>query len=139
MLYWWPIAKHVSAFLAAKPEFAAPWSIYPGSKGSAKSYPCIEVQWDEEAGVSIHKANQGNLTLWLDIWVRSDQVTPDEVYQQQYEAQLAILNSLEEWSDLLLEEVGLAVKIDCPGIASQGTITRPSFGCRMIITMEWRK
>jgi len=137
MLYWWPIAKHLSDFLAQLTAFTD-WSVYPGSKGSAKDYPCVEVQWDQEAALSVHKPNQGNIVLWADIWVASDNVDPDDVYQQQYEAQLAILGCLREWGNALIEDLNLAVKLECPGIISQGTITRPTFGCRMIINMEWR-
>lgn len=138
MLYWWPVAKHLSDFLALLPGFEE-WKVYSGSKGSAKKYPCCEVQWDQEAGLSAHNPKQGNITLWVDLWVRSDDVEPDEVYQGQHLAQMAILGSLREWSDRLLQDLGLAAKIDCPGIASAGTITRPSFGCRIILDIEWRK
>jgi hypothetical protein len=138
-MLWWPIAKHLVDFLNTKPEFAEPWQVYPGSKGKAKEYPCVEVQWDQEAGLSIHKANEGSITLWVDTWVPSDDVEPDAVYQQQYDVQQVIFNSLREWSDLLLKDLKIAAKVDCPGIASEGTITRPTFGCRMIITIEWRK
>lgn len=139
MLNWWPIAKHLSDFLAARPAFSDLWSVYPGSKGSAKEYPCIEVQWDQESDLSIHNARQGAITLWADIWVLADEVEPIDVYQQQYNAQMVIANCLQEWSDQLLNDLDLAAKIDCPGIASAGTITRPSFGCRMILTIEWRR
>jgi hypothetical protein len=138
-MLWWPIIRHLVDFLAAKPELSAPWQVYPGSKGKAKEYPCIEVQWDQEAGLSVHKQNEGFLTLWVDAWVPSDDVEPDDVYQQQYDVQSVILGSLWQWSDLLLKDLKIAAKIDCPGIASEGTITRPTFGCRMIITIEWRK
>jgi hypothetical protein len=66
-------------------------------------------------------------------------VTPDEVYQAQHDAQTEILGSMRQWSDQVMKDLGLAVKVDCPGIASAGTITRPTFGCRIILTIEWRK
>nr|WP_092074948.1 hypothetical protein [Dendrosporobacter quercicolus]NSL49574.1 hypothetical protein [Dendrosporobacter quercicolus DSM 1736]SDN23310.1 hypothetical protein SAMN04488502_11530 [Dendrosporobacter quercicolus] len=138
-MLWWPIAKHLVDFLAAKPEFAEPWQVYPGSKGKAKEYPCVEVQWDQESGLSVHKSNEGGITLWVDVWVPSDEVEPDVVYQQQYEVQRVILDSLRDWSDLLLKDLKVAAKVDCPGIASEGTITRPTFGCSIILTIEWRK
>lgn len=138
-MFWWPIAKHLADFLAARPEFGDDWSVYPGSLGSAKQYPCIEVGWDDEAGLSLGRPDRGNLTLWVDIWVLSDEVEPAGAYQQQYDAQAVVRDCLLEWSDLVLKELGLSCKVECPGIASQGTITRPSFGCRMIITIEWRK
>lgn len=138
-MLWWPIAKHLVDYLAAKPEFAEPWQVYPGSKGKAKEYPCVEVQWDQESGLSVHKSNEGNITLWVDIWVPSDEVEADAVYQQQYDVQHVILGSLREWSDLLIGDLKIAAQIECPGIASEGTITRPTFGCRIIITIEWRK
>lgn len=137
-MFWWPIAKHLSDFLALRPAFAE-WEVYPGSKGSAKEYPCCEVQWDQEANLSVNNPNNGEITLWVDLWVLSDDVEPEDVYQQQHDAQTAIFNCLREWSDLLLKDLKIAAKIDCPGIASAGTITRPSFGCRMIITIDWRK
>ncbi len=138
MLYWWPVAKHLSEFLAAMPYFAA-WKVYPGSKGSAKAYPCCEVQWDKETELLINKPTNGDIILWVDLWVNSNNVEPIEVYDLQYAAQMAVLNSLREWSDKLLHDVGLAVNVECPGIASAGTITRPSFGCRIILSLEWRK
>ncbi|WP_434132760.1 hypothetical protein KIAC18_000293 [Sporomusa sphaeroides] len=139
MLYWWPVAKHLSDFLAVLPAFSQ-WSVYPGTNGSAKkNWPCCEVQWDQEAGLSINNPMEGTITLWVDFWVRSDNVEPDDVYQQQHDAQMAVLCCLREWSDKLLKDLKIAAKVDCPGIASAGTITRPSFGCRMILTIEWRK
>lgn len=138
-MLWWPIAKHLVDLLAAKPEFAAPWKVYPGSKGNAKEYPCVEVQWDQEAGLFVYKQNEGALTLWVDIVVLSDDVEPDDVYRQQYDAQRVILDSLRQWSDLLLKDLKIAAKIECPGIASDATINRPSFTCRMVITIEWRR
>ncbi|WP_312337232.1 hypothetical protein [Anaerospora hongkongensis] len=137
MLYWWPIAKHLSDYLASLPEFAD-WSVYPGSKGSSKKYPCCEVQWDQEAGLSVNKSNKGNITLWLDLWVRSDDVDPSEVYQRQHDAQVLILGIMRNWSDRLLHDMRVTVAVSCPGIASAGTITRPSFGCRIILDIEWR-
>lgn len=138
MLYWWPVAKHLNDYLTALPELAD-WSVYPGSKGSAKKYPCCEVQWDQEAGLLVHNANKGNITLWIDLWVRSDDVDPIEVYQRQHDAQVLILGNLQEWSDKVLEDMNVSINISCPGIASAGTITRPSFGCRIILDLEWRR
>lgn len=138
MLFWWPIVKHFSDFLGGRAEFAEPWSIYPGSKGSAKPFPCIEIQWDQEAALSVHKPHEGSIVLWADIWVASDNVGPDDVYRQQYEAQSAIFESLREWISALKTELNLAAKVECSGIVSQGTITRPTFGCRVIINIEWR-
>lgn len=135
---WWPIAKHLVEFLKVRPLFAD-WSVYPGTKGTAKRLPCVEVQWDQEAALSVHKPNEGSITLWADIWVRSDKVESDEVYQQQHDAQSVIFDCLREWAASLIQDLGMAAKVDCPGIASEGTITRPSFGCRMIITVDWRK
>ena len=138
-MFWWPVAKHLSDFLAERPEFSEEWNVYPGSLGSAKTYPCVEIGWDDEAGLSLGRPDRGNLTLWIDTWVRSDEVEPAEVYEQQYVSQATIMACLNEWSNLLLKDLGLSADVKCPGIASQGTITRPSFGCRMIITIEWRK
>lgn len=138
-MLWWPIAKHLVDFLTRQPIFADPWQVYSGSKGKAKEYPCVEVQWDQEAALSIHKSNEGSVTLWVDTWVSSEEVEPDAVYQQQYEVQKVILGSIRQWSDLLLKDLKIAAKIDCPGIASEGTITRPTFGCRIVLTIEWRK
>ncbi len=138
-MLWWPIAKHFVDFLKTKPEFSDSWQVYPGSKGKAKEYPCVEVQWDQEADISVHNSDRGSITLWVDTWIVSDDVEPDVVYQQQYDAQQVILNSLREWSDQLLDDLEISAKVDCPGIASEGTITRPSFGCRMIINIEWRR
>ncbi|WP_312560856.1 hypothetical protein [Anaerospora sp.] len=138
MLQWWPVARHLSDFLARVPELTD-WNVYPGSKGSSKKYPCCEIQWDQEAGLLTHNPNKGEITLWIDLWVRSDDVDPVEVYQRQHEAQVLVLGLLQEWSDKILDDLGLAAKISCPGIASAGTITRPSFGCRIILEIEWRK
>lgn len=137
-MLWWPIAKHLSDFLARLPAFEG-WNVYPGTAGSAKRCPCLEIQWDQEAGLSIHNPGKGNVVLWVDICVRSDDVKPDEVYQRQHQAQASILKCLREWSDLLLEDMDISAKVDCPGIASAGTITRPTFDCRMILTIEWRR
>lgn len=138
MLYWWPVARHLSDFLAAQPFFTE-WHVYPGSKGSAKQYPCCEVQWDQEAGLSVNKPTEGKITLWADIWIRSDNIEPAEVYQKQHDAQMFVLTNLRKWGDLLLRDLNISAAIDCPGIASEGTITRPSFGCRIIITIDWRR
>lgn len=137
-MQWWPIAKHLADYLGERPENSG-FAVYPGTKGNAKPAPCIEVLWDEEGNLSIHKSNQGKVILWVDIWLRSDSIDDTEAYQQQYESQVNILSVLKLWQKELNDDLGIAIKVDCPGVVSEGTIKRPTFGCRMILDIDWRK
>lgn len=138
MLNWWLITKHLSEFLVARPELASNWLVYPGSKGTEKKYPCVEVQWHKEINLSIHRQKEGYITLWVDIWVNSDNVDFVEVYKQQFDAQNVIVNCLHEWSDLLLNDLNLSAKVECRKIAPEGATIQPAFGSRLTIIIKWR-
>lgn len=140
-MLWWLIAKHLVDFLKDKLELAGQWQVYLGSKGSAKEYPCVEVQWNQETGISVYKPSEGGITLWVDTWVSSEQGSSDDVYQRQYDVQSSILDSLREWSDLLLRELQIVTKVECPSvaIAPEGAVSQSTLGCRIILIIEWRR
>ena len=137
-MQWWPIAKHLVDFLADRPENSG-FEVYAGTKGSAKPAPCLEVLWDEEGNLSIHQSNKGKVVLWVDIWLFTADVDDDVAYQKQFDAQINIISCLKKWQKNLNADLAIASKVDCPGIVSEGTIRRPTFGCRMILEIEWRK
>ncbi len=137
-MQWWPIAKHLVDFLTKRPENSG-FEIYAGTKGTAKPAPCLEVLWDEEGSLSIHQSNQGKVVLWVDIWLLTVDVDDAVAYQKQFDAQVNIISSLREWQKKLCTDLAITSKVDCPGIVSEGTIRRPTFGCRMILEIEWRK
>jgi hypothetical protein len=141
--YWWPLAKSLAAFLneqqneAGKKIFEGV-AIYTGTKGTAKSYPCIEVTYDGEQAISFTQF-QGNVDLWADLWLKSSSNDPAEAYDLQDAMQQKVLAVLIEWPAQILEKLGIATKLTIKEITSDGDLYRPSVGARIVLNIEWRK
>jgi hypothetical protein len=135
---WWPIAKSLSDHLKTKSTLSG-FDIYTGTKGDAKTYPCIEVRWDDESAFFIHRCQEGTAVLWADVYIRLEDVDPGANYEQQYKAQVEIVDALSEWSTILSTDIGLETKISIDGVVADGEKCRPIFGSRMIIKIKWRK
>jgi hypothetical protein len=135
---WWPIAKSLSDHLKTRGALSG-FEIYTGTKGDSKTYPCIEVRWDDESAFFIHRSGEGTAVLWADVYVRLDNVDPGANYEQQYMAQVEIVDALFEWPIVLATELGLEAKISVDGVVADEENNRPTFGSRMIIKIKWRK
>lgn len=135
---WWPIAKSLSDHLKTRSALSG-FAIYAGTKGDSKTYPCIEIRWDDESAFFIHRSKEGTAVLWADVYVKLENVDPEAHYEQQYMAQVDIVDALLEWPGVLSTDVGLEAKIGIDGVVADGENFRPTFGSRMIIKIKWRK
>jgi hypothetical protein len=140
--YWWPLAKSLAAFLNAQQDEAGKnifegVAIYTGTKGTAKSYPCIEITYDGEQEISFTQP-RGNIDLWADIWLKSSSSDPADAYELQDAMQQKVFVVLMEWPEQILAELGIATKLTIKEVTSDGDLYRPSVGARIVLNIEWR-
>lgn len=110
------------------------FKIYQGTMGTAKEFPCCEIIWDNEKGISLHNGG-GSTGVWIDLYVRRGDDRPDaEAYKELYGAQLEVMELLEQFPRRLLVDYGIAAKPDVTQIASDGAEFTTSFGSRLFFT-----
>lgn len=140
---WWPLAKCLTDHLKAqvdslgKPAFEG-IDVYAGTKMKGKKYPCIEITWDGEADIAIHRPIRGIATLWMDIALNNSSPDPAEAYELLYHWQTEAIDALVSWPKRIIAEMGIAAKVDVTEIVSDGDMQRPTCACRLIIKVEWR-
>lgn len=134
---WWPLAKSLAAFLNAN-IVEDGLSIYPGTKGTGKKYPCMEITWDDETSINIQRPSTSNVRLWVDIALKSSGSDPADAYGLQDDYQNKVLCALSEWPQEILKEHGIASKVTVTDIISDGDINRPTSTARIVIQIEWR-
>lgn len=138
VLVWWTIIKHLKNYAKAQPELEGT-AVRAGAKKPKDPYPCIEILWDDETGISLFTANKGELTIWIDVWIRSDEKDPGTAYDILNGLQNQICVVLIRWTDVLLDDLGIAVKLSLREAVSDGDSNRPLAGSRMVIEIEWRR
>lgn len=160
-LVWWPLIAHITAYLQkaeseidkkppadeaekaeagkdpqkAKADTNQSLLIYAGTKGPARTYPCIEITWDHE---SLSMGSAGFASIWIDICLKTDSKDPSEAYQKQYDYQTKIIDMLNSWPRQLIADTGIAVKMVIEDIVSDGDIQRPVSMSRIILSIDWR-
>jgi len=134
---WWPLAKSLAAFLNEQIQDESLY-IYAGTKGTGKKYPCMEITWDDETEVNIQRATSGNVKLWIDIGLKSNNSDPAQAYDLQDIYQNKALGVLKEWPQKVLQELGIASKVSVPDVISDGDIDRPTSTSRIVVNIEWR-
>jgi len=134
---WWPLAKSLAAFLNTQ-IIEEGLSIYPGTKGTGKKYPSMEITWDDETGIFIQKPTTSNVKLWVDIALKCNSSDPAQAYDLQDIYQNKVLCAIKEWPEQVLNELGIASKVSIPDIISDGDIDRPTSTSRIVVKIEWR-
>lgn len=142
-IYWWPLAKNLVDTIKKHKDQLGTFlfkdiEVYGGSKLNGKKYPCIEVTYDRESNVKIHRPIQGNVTLWVDINIKNNNANPSEAYEIMYHWQTEIIDCLTNWQNEIRTELGIAAKVEVEDIISDGDVQRPVCACRLAIYIEWR-
>ncbi len=134
---WFPVMKTVENLLKESESPALQGvAIYQGTKGTAKSFPCVEIIWDNEAGISMHNGG-GDTGVWIDTMVnRAEGKDDSEAYAKLYEIQQAILAALDGFPRRLLTNYGIAAKADVKQIMSDGAEFTTTFGSRAFLTVS---
>lgn len=135
-MYWWPIIKNLCEFLRAQPEMDGITIIAGGT--DEHIYPRLEILWDEEDGIEPHKQNKGNISLWVDGWVENDN-NEETAYSLLYQVQRGFFDVVQRWPAYLVDQLGIAVKLEIKRTVSDGGTSRPVAGSRTILKIEWRK
>lgn len=134
-LGWLPVMCTIEKILkeSENPVLQA-FSIYQGTKGTAKEFPCCEILWDNEQNISLHNGG-GNTGVWIDLFVMRGNDRPDsEAYAELYAAQLEVLELLGTFPRKLLADYGIAAKPDIKQIMSDGAEFTTTFGSRLFFT-----
>jgi hypothetical protein len=143
-LYWWPILDNLVQFINTKTDdegnliFVLEGGVYAGTKGTGKTYPCIEVTWDGETGISIKRPTHGVVILWADICIQNSDEDPAAPYAEIHKWQTAIIKLLKEWPRVLNEMLNIGPKVEVTHVLSDGDIQRPTCVSRLIINIDWR-
>lgn len=138
MIMWFPIAKSLLEHLRTI-EVLHNFEFDFNASNRSKNKPMITVEWNSEEGISVHKSYEGHVILYIDITLLTNDVNLIEVYEQQYAIQQVVLDSMHVWQSKLLDEFSIAGKIEIPGVATVGEITRPTYTNRIVLLIEWRK
>lgn len=134
-LGWLPVMCTIENILkeSTNPVLQA-FAIYQGTKGTAKSFPCCEILWDNEKNISLHNGG-GNTGVWIDLFVKRGNDRPDaEAYAELYAAQLEVMELLKSFPRRLLAEHGIATAADINQIMSDGAEFTTTFGSRLFFT-----
>jgi len=137
-LVWWLLIKHLRDFSRMQPELDGV-DVRAGAKKPKDPYPCMEIIWDSEDGLSLYKTNKGELNLWIDLWIRNDGRDPSAAYEVMADLMERVCTVLVLWSDTLLEELEISTNIDVKDAISDAESNRPLMGIRMIVKIEWRR
>lgn len=135
-MYWWPIIQSLEGFLKSQPELDEVTIIAGGT--DEHIYPRIEILWDEETEIEPHKQNKGNIALWIDGWVENNK-DESTAYGLLYQVQRGFFDALKRWPAFLVDQIGIAVKLEIERTVSDGGTSRPIAGSRTILKIEWRK
>lgn len=138
ILLWWAVIEHLRDYAQLQPELNGV-DIRAGAKKPKDPYPCMEILWDDETGISLYVAKRGTLAIWIDFWVRSDAKDPGVAYEMLSDLQNRACEVLVRWTDALLSDLGITVNLTLKKAVSDGDSNRPLGGSRMVIEIEWRK
>lgn len=137
-LIWWVLLKHLREFSAAQPELTGV-DVRAGAKKPKDPYPCVEFIWDDEDGMNLYKTKNGELTLYVDTWIRGSDKDPAAGYDALFVLMEKTCAVIVRWSDAVIKEMGIAVNLSLSNVVSSADITRPLCGSRMVLKIEWRK
>lgn len=132
---WWPLANNLVEYLKSLPDFSED-NVHAGIENPVKKYPCVEVLWEGETGIDLHKQSSGNISFWIDEYVKNKESA--EAYAALFFMQKNTLAALRNWPNHVKETLGLALKVTVSDIASDGETLRPVTGSRIILEIEWR-
>ncbi len=135
---WWLFIKHLRDYAKQQPELIGV-DIRAGSKKPKDPYPCVEIIWDSENGFSLFNNTKGELSLWLDLWIRNDDKDPSAAYDALADLMDRVCTVLVRWSNTLQRDLGYVTTIDVKDAVSDAETNRPLAGTRMILFIEWRK
>lgn len=137
-LIWWLFIKHLRDYAKLQPELQGV-DIRAGAKKPKDPFPCLEIIWDSEDGFSLFNNTKGELSLWLDLWIRNDNKDPSAAYNDLADLMERVCTVLLRWSNILQNDLGFSTKIDIKDAISDAETNRPLAGTRMILHIEWRK
>lgn len=142
-IYWQPLAKHLVQTMrnhkdSAGEDIFKGIEVYTGSKLTGIKYPCIEITWDRETNIKIHRPLQGNVILWVDINIKNNSPDPSEGYEILYQWQTKALDCIASWQKEIYAELGIAAKVEIVDIISDGDTQRPVCASRLVVNIEWR-
>lgn len=135
---WYTLIKHLRDYARLQPDLAG-IEVRAGAKKPKDPYPCMEILWNDEAGISIYGTHKGELNVWIDLWVMSDDLDPMIAYETLSTLQNKVCQVLVRWSDALVDELGVAVNLTLVKAVSDGDVNRPLANSRMFIKINWRK
>lgn len=137
-LIWWLFIKHLRDYARLQPELQGV-DIRAGSKKPKDPYPCLEIIWDSENGFSLFDNTKGELSLWLDLWIRNDDKDPSMAYDVLADLMERVCAVLVRWSEVIDSELDITTKLDVKDAISDAETNRPLAGTRMILNLTWRR
>ena len=99
----------------------------------------MEIICNKESGIEFPKYDKGKLSLYIDCWVENGDTDLTRTYELQYNLQISLLKTLNKWMELLLEKLGMALKITIGCAFSDESVNNSVLGCRTNLDIEWRK
>lgn len=142
-IYWWPLTESLVETMNQEVDKEGNIvfkgiEVYAGTKQAGKKYPCIEVTWDNESGISIHRPIQGEVVLWIDIALKTNSSKPSEHYELMYPLQLKVFKVLGKWNSVIKQKLQISPIIEVTDVISDGDIQRPTCVCRIVTNIKWR-
>lgn len=130
--------KHLRDYARLQPELQGV-DIRAGAKKPKDPYPCLEIIWDSENGFSLFNNTSGELSLWLDLWIRNDDKDPSMAYDVLADLMERVCTVLVRWSDVIDSELNISTQLDVKDAISDAETNRPLAGTRMILNLTWRR
>ena len=99
-MMWWPLANNLVEYLKSLPDFSED-NVHAGIENPVKKYPCVEVLWEGETGIDLHKQSSGNISFWIDEYVKNKESV--EAYAALFFMQEKTLAALRNWPNHVKE------------------------------------
>lgn len=140
---WWPIIENLRDYLQAcasqEGSALAGVDIHAGAADPITVYPCLEILWDEEGKIDLHRGADGIMTIWIDAWVQNDDDDPSVLYGLLHDIQKGYFGVLDNWTNYLKETLQVAAHVKVSRTVSDGDTNRPIGGSRSILEVDWRR
>jgi len=150
ILMWLPLSQHLLNYITTYTdkqgkhvfEEISDYSLFTariGSLGDARTYPCMEILFDNETKDDPQKENEGITSLWLDFYTNTGSDSPEDNYIQAYQMVNDLAKLTLVWPRKLVIDEKIASSVAITGVLSDGDTARPVFQIRVVLEIHWKK
>lgn len=100
--------------------------------------PAVLILRNVEAGIDYHRQAKGEISLWIELWVRNDSKSPIDAYTDLNTLENLYLTAFSDWTKALCDDLGIAAKVTIPHFVGDAERVRPLCGSQSTVNIEWK-